>query len=541
MDLVKQPAMMSTNLYPHQLSAIYMMELREAEKKIDRHSFNIECNVGIYSDIAGFGKTLTVLGLLCRDAMPWDMNEDYVHQMISSVYGHGTIVKKTLMRFKKIKTNLIVASTSILKQWCEEIRKSGLRSILITHKKKVDSLDVSDYDIVIIIPSLYNYLLERFPSYAWKRFIYDEPTQTKIPAMRQIIAGFIWFVTATPNQMLFFNRNNQNFLNSLFSNCTDYNLFKHLIIKNEDDFVRKSFALPEICHKYHECYQIVFKVVKNLISENISQMISAGNIEKAVKMLGGDATDNIIDLIETEKNQLIQEAEVKIQKYMRLHDEARLSKWENRRDELKNQLAELKKRFSDYLKIYNCNICLGSFDKPVLVGCCQNVFCGSCLLTWLKQHSNCPLCRKTIKTNMIHYVRVDDPTNGKTNEPPVRNKTKQETIIDIIKENPSHKYIIFSNYDETFNTIRDALFFHDLSFTEIYGNCQTRTRQIDNFKNGDIQVLFMNSYQNGAGINLQIADQIILYHKMTEDIEIQIIGRAYRVGRVKPLTVHHLI
>lgn len=541
MEFVKQPTMLSVNLYPHQLSAIYMMEQRELKKKIDRHTFNIECNVGIYSDIAGYGKTLAILGLICRNEMEWDLNEDYIHTLISSVYGHGTIVKKTLMRFKKIKTTLVVASTSILKQWCDEIQKTTLRYILLTQKKRVDSLDISDYDIVIISPSLYNYLLERFPMYAWKRFVYDEPTQTKIPAMRQIIAGFIWFISATPNRMLFFNKNNQNFLNSLFSNCTDYNLFKHLIVKNDDDFVKRSFDLPTINHKYHECQQIIFKVVKNLISENITQMISAGNIERAIKMLGGDSTDNIIELIQKEKNQLIKEAEIKIEKYKRLQDSSRLSKWEKRKEDLTIQLVELKKRFNDYLQIYNCRICLNAFNQPVLVSCCQNVFCGSCVLTWLKENSNCPLCRRTIRTNMIHYIREDDPISEKRESPYPMNKTKTETIIEIINKDPSKKYIIFSNFDETFTVIRESLFHHNIQFTEIYGNCQTRTKHIENFKKGEIQVLFMNSYQNGAGINLQIADSIILYHKMSEDIEIQIIGRAYRVGREKPLTVHHLI
>ena len=54
------------------------------------------------------------------------------------------------------------------------------------------------------------------------------------------------------------------------------------------------------------------------------------------------------------------------------------------------------------------------------------------------------------------------------------------------------------------------------------------------------QVIFLNSKYNGAGINLQEATDIILYHEMNFNTETQIIGRANRIGRKIPLNVHHL-
>ena len=65
--------------------------------------------------------------------------------------------------------------------------------------------------------------------------------------------------------------------------------------------------------------------------------------------------------------------------------------------------------------------------------------------------------------------------------------------------------------------------------------------KITSFKNGKIQVIFLNSKNNGAGINLQEATDIILYHEMNENIIKQIIGRANRIGRTDKLFVHHLI
>ena len=79
-----------------------------------------------------------------------------------------------------------------------------------------------------------------------------------------------------------------------------------------------------------------------------------------------------------------------------------------------------------------------------------------------------------------------------------------------------------------------------LKYIEIKGHITTRTKNINKFKTGDINVLFLNSKNNGAGINLQQATDIILYHQMSNDTTKQILGRANRIGREKELNVHYL-
>ena len=54
-------------------------------------------------------------------------------------------------------------------------------------------------------------------------------------------------------------------------------------------------------------------------------------------------------------------------------------------------------------------------------------------------------------------------------------------------------------------------------------------------------MIFLNSRFNGAGINLQEASDIILYHEMDSSTQQQIIGRANRIGRTKQLNVHHIL
>ena len=80
----------------------------------------------------------------------------------------------------------------------------------------------------------------------------------------------------------------------------------------------------------------------------------------------------------------------------------------------------------------------------------------------------------------------------------------------------------------------------NIIFSVVIGNRKTRDQSIDNFKNGNARVIFLNSKFNGAGINLQEATDIILYHEMPASTQNQIIGRAKRIGRIEPLHVHHL-
>ena len=64
---------------------------------------------------------------------------------------------------------------------------------------------------------------------------------------------------------------------------------------------------------------------------------------------------------------------------------------------------------------------------------------------------------------------------------------------------------------------------------------------IREFGEGKHQVLCLNARHFGAGLNIEVATHVILFHRMAEEIEKQIIGRAYRFGRQAELEVIHLL
>lgn len=546
--MISQPSNLLKALYPHQLHAIAQLEHREVHLELasTRNSV-LYTNVGIYADITGYGKTITMVGLILRDKRKFDSSEPYVRETVTQIYGHGNVVKKQISYYQRLNTTLILANQSILKQWIEEFTFTpSLEIAVITNRRRCEQVDPLAYDVILCTPTMYNHFLSRFPNYAWKRFIFDEPSFTKVPAMRNIVAGFHWLVTATPDVLLYnHTKSPYTYLGALFAGYVEYNVFKKLIFKNDDEYVRSSVQLPSIDHIHYQCPETITRILKDLIPEDIAEMIAAGSIEGAVRVLGGSSSSNLFELIQSEKNELIKEAEMKIRRHTRTKDVHKIMKWTTRRDELRRQLEQLASRLSNVSKDDSCHICLESVCEPVFTKCCYHAFCGKCILKWLREHSTCPLCRlETPPSGLIYLQSSSSSSSSKTKKRPAKKAptlTKSETIRKIYRDHPDGRFIIFSCHDETFDHVMD-LFDEDKVFQLKGKKMETRHRLLDAYKTTEIQgaVLFLNSVEHGAGINLQEATDIILYHEMSESMETQVIGRCYRMGRTQPLVVHHL-
>jgi hypothetical protein len=519
-----------------------MTRIPEKNKKIRDAGRSAAAPCSIPFDVAGYGKTVTILGLILRDKMGWDTREEHIQSYISGVFGNGCIIKYGLLSMKRIATNLIVVGTTIIRQWMKELDETTLDYIVVTSRKTLESMDPSQHDVVLCSPVFYNPLLERFPSYAWKRFIYDEPPHTRISSMRQVIAGFIWFITATPDILLNQHRNPHNFLSNIFTQYMDYNLYKNLIVKNDDEYVRRSFSLPPLFEHHHVCFQPVFHAVKDLLSDSILEMISAGNVEGAVRVLGGNATSNLFELIEKDKRDAIQYVEYKIARFERTGDGEKMEKWVRRREKLICELEQLNERVNALVSVVPCPICLEKKTDPVLVCCCQNVFCGGCVLKWLRGHNTCPLCRRSITSDRLIYISSSSSVPDLHMRKEVVLPSKVDTILKILQEKTAEggKIIIFSSFQETFELIRMTLNDNGFRFGEVRGSIAMREKILADFKDHDLDILFLNSIDSGAGLDLPEATDIILFHPMSESTLTQIRGRAYRIGRRVPLHIHYL-
>jgi hypothetical protein len=543
-NLVSQPETLKIPLYPHQLASVYMMEKIEREKFREITSHNTTQTVytkfAINADITGYGKSLSMIALLIRDKMEWNLSEMFSHD--ERVYSTEMIEIRRTTRFFRLPTTLLLVSPSLLKQWLKEFENSNLKVAEVSRKATAQKLAVADYDVVIVTPSYYNILTARFPDFAWKRFIIDEPNQTRVSAMHEIIAGFYWCISATP-QLIYntfaSNRLRSNFMSKLISDNAF--IFNHklssILVKNPDEFVKSSFEMPQTVYKTYRCFSLIHGAINGIVNNRILKMIEVGNIQGAISSLGGKQTDNIIDLVLRNKKLELEEIQSKIRIWRLRNDSEKINEWIEKETQILREIQILNERFENILN-ENCVICYEKINEPVMEPTCQNVFCGKCIFTWLQSHRNCPMCRANINPQTLTYINVE---NKKFIETQPRERSKEDVIASILSEKPNGKFIIFSESDTTFDTIRRVLEQNKILFGEIKGTVDRRSNLIARFRDGNLPVLFLNSQYNGAGINLQNATDIILYHKMPETLNIQIIGRANRIGRKESLVVHQLL
>ena len=134
--------------------------------------------------------------------------------------------------------------------------------------------------------------------------------------MKNIMAGFNWFITATPHMMLNKSRNRNSFITNMFHFGVHRSIFDALIIKNDDNYVKQSYELPETKHHYYETYQPLCNIVRGIASESVTKMLEADNIAGAIKLLGGSTNgithSNIFELLRNIKNDELKEIELKL-------------------------------------------------------------------------------------------------------------------------------------------------------------------------------------------------------------------------------------
>lgn len=536
--MIQQPPDLDVKLFPHQLVSVYAMEKLEIEKNVSVSSSIIkQTKIGLNTDPTGCGKTISMVSLILRDKMEWNMQVPYIHETIESICSDNIKIRK-IHRYDKINTTLILVSDSIIYQWLGECQNAkGLKTVAVITKKQAVTLDPENYDIVIVTPSTYNILVGLHSEYAWKRFIFDEPSHIKVSAMKSILFGFMWLVTATPELIYMQHRNCKNsFIASIVENRNV--IIPDLCIQNNYEFIKSSFKMPQPITKSYSCFQSVYNTVKGIVNYKVTEMLSAGNIRGVIKKFGGRETDNLAELIlkkkQTELDQLIKTKKAAT-------DQQDLKMLEKGKKRLENTIKEIKIRVENMLNS-NCSICHEQLQEPVLEYNCQNLFCGKCLFQWLETQTSCPLCRQHIKKNQIVLVKATilKKTNPTNNQKVELKKSKENTIVSIINSKPQGSFIVFSSYNETFCCIKNVFKNSNIKYTEIKGSANQRKKQIKAFKDKKIKVIFLNSKHNGSGINLVEATDIIIYHKMSESTIKQIIGRANRIGRTIPLVVHEL-
>lgn len=524
------------------------------EEKDNMAIFEINTQVAILGDKVGAGKTIDALALICLQKL--------ITIRPTIVYGnHYFSCNYISTTSNNINLTLIIVPPKLIIQWieaCNFVKGINFYFIKSTkdYTKLFEKLSFDDFDVIIITSTMYNDNCVVFRQLIWNRIIIDEPNTITLPVDFGMF-NFLWLISGTPNSLIeqrhkYLYRILLPFRSRINSPFIDYGIFNKCIIKNKNSYIDNIIKLPDIIKIYIKCISslsLVIKSFKQFIPDDVLTLIHADNIQEAMKQLNCniETSDNIIkiltDKIVIDIKNITSEIEYETKKIY--HVEADKIQKINH---LNNNLNALNDKYNNIISIINtnniCPICYDNVTNKTILSCCKNSFCFACITHALSINNKCPLCRNNVTKSDIIVIKDDidnDIINLKTNiEVPEILLSKQDKLIEILQSNPNNKYIIFSDFQKTVDNINYILMASKFKFHEIKGQINTIQHKIQDFNNGIINILSLNSSNYGAGLNLQAATDIIIYHRLSLLMENQVIGRAQRYGRTTALKVHYL-
>ena len=215
-------------------------------------------------------------------------------------------------------------------------------------------------------------------------------------------------------------------------------------------------------------------------------------------------------------------------------------------------------------EVINCPICLDEIEKDkITITKCGHKFCWDCIYNTYKSNTKnninikCPCCNNIISIKDLYLLKNDK--NDKSNDIStielnsiIENvkSTKIGNIIHFLKTTlkKDDKVILFSQWDELLHKVGSKLEQFKIKIVYCDGTVYKKKRAISSFiKNEDVNVILLSSCNAASGINLTIANKIILLEPIygsqeyRKDIESQAIGRADRLGQKRPIEIYRFI
>ncbi len=119
-----------------------------------------------------------------------------------------------------------------------------------------------------------------------------------------------------------------------------------------------------------------------------------------------------------------------------------------------------------------------------------------------------------------------------------KDKVLEGRIAEQILADPTSKWLLFNDNTNVLIRYQAYLESKGIKTKMLDGGSQvTVEKTLKEYKEGEIQVLLLNSMIEGAGMNLENTSHLLFMHKTEEVFINQVMGRAQRFGRTKPLNI----
>ena len=219
---------------------------------------------------------------------------------------------------------------------------------------------------------------------------------------------------------------------------------------------------------------------------------------------------------------------------------------------------------SDASEDESCGICGEPADDAVRTGC-AHVFCRECLLSSLPANAaaaRCPTCDKAVDASALQAQAAEGEeeeeggagpsARGRACKapPPValRSESKLRALLrelEAMREaDPSAKALVFSQYTGTLDWLKTRLTEEGFTYRTISGSMPLKQRaaSIQAFQTAPPTTVFLLSVRSGAvGLNLTAANYVFMMEPvLNQALQAQAIGRAWRLGQTRSVTVKHL-
>lgn len=568
----KQPEKINILLKPHQLKMLNKCLQLEQSKIINKENNNIiKTSIGIIGDKVGSGKSYIILGLICNNYNINNNNMQIIHHNpLFKIY--SDIYCKLI--YKNI--NILIVPHNIFQQWKLYINNINISVEYIKTQNQLKDIQFNT-ELILISSTLYNKFADIVNNnkYIFSRVIFDEADSIKIPACKEIKSYFYWFVTSSIKNLLYPTGHYcwiNNLLNNIRGIChngfiknTFVNLYqldihnnrqniKYIFLKNDDELIKKSFTIPDPIIHYIMCKNpTILNILNDIISDKIQKMINAGDIVSAIKEIDIQKTNetNLIKLVAMDLYNELDNKKIDLESIMKKNYKD-LNKKENDINSINNEINILEDKINNIKNRLNDNnidpITYEEIQNKIIVNCCKQLFDFESISKYISSTNNpkCPMCRTIISKDNLILIDNNDNNLNINNDSLLNKELDKQDQLDLIFSNKiknNARIIIFSEFSNTYENIINIMSKHNINFKEMKGNSNVINHIINWYKDDENvkKVLFLNARYYGSGLNLENTSDLIIYHKMDTELEMQIIGRAQRCGRINILNIWKLL
>jgi hypothetical protein len=401
--------------------------------------------------------------------------------------------------------------------------------------------------VTLVCSTRYGEVRDALAGHMCSRLVFDEAPRLKL-TQRAIAARFTWLVSATPERYCIHDlvpRTTRTFWAGL--RAVPVASLRPLVVRNADASIVYPCAVTE---RVVECVDdsVLLSASRWVVNPTVRARLDANDVAGALAILGGSDGEDLMTVVRRRIASDLEDARLVKQRLtllaQRLTGPARertlqsIERNDERVARLERDATNADARFADALSS-DCVICHSTLEQPVLVPCCQNLFCGTCLLAWVtsRHEAPCPSCRAPGVRMLRIAVPGEQPSARREHEAA---RTKSETALAIVHAARAG-VLVYSAHVSGMYTIKNKLEGAGITYSEIQGRSTTRDKALRAFRAGEVKVLLLDAGDNCAGIDLPGVSDIVLYHSMHPTTYAQIVGRGKRICRSEPLSVHTLV